>query len=128
MENFGFSVKFLGSTLSVNLRVLFNPSLRNISKVIYYSSSLFQLEKFYSELSQPVASDIDFEYRLMMMMRKKMKNIHKYTNTQIQIHKHTKTQMHKHTNAKTQKYINSKIHKHTNTQINKYKAILGCAE
>ena len=27
-----------------------------------------QLEKFYSELSQPVASDIDFEYFLIFMM------------------------------------------------------------
>ena len=27
-----------------------------------------QLEKFYSDLSQPVASDIDFEYLRMMIM------------------------------------------------------------
>ena len=35
--------------------------------------NIVQLEKFYSELSQPVASDIDFEYLLIFMMITLMK-------------------------------------------------------
>ena len=49
----------------------------NIAKIHVEKSltrcNIVQLEKFYSELSQPVASDIDFEYLLIFMMITLMK-------------------------------------------------------